>query len=182
MYFKPNSKCKSKIMKTVTFILMFTSFLMGCSTSYIVTKNGEGDDEKSYKEFNREIKSENVVIEFTKGLETGGMNIHVDTNFAKWHDLKLKETQSVPTGLLKTVVRQNRFLGVLEGIGLGVLAGGALGLLLGFKIFGDDVYSGETGGVAAFVMLVSGGMVGGLVGAISGSINGHKYEYKFVRK
>ena len=69
---------------------LLTLYLTGCATSYVVTKNGDREDEKSYNQFNREIKSENVVIEFTKGPEKEGMNIHVDTNFAKWLDIKPK--------------------------------------------------------------------------------------------
>jgi len=99
---------------------MFTPFLMGCSSSYLVTKNGDGDDKMSYKEFNREIKSENVTVKFTKGLESEGSNIRVDTSYAKYYDFKLQETRSVQTGLLKTVIRQNSFLGGLEGFGAGL--------------------------------------------------------------
>jgi hypothetical protein len=161
---------------------LFTLFLTGCSTSYVVTKNGDNDDKMSYKEFNWEIKGENVTLKLTKGPESEGLNIRVDTNYAKWQDFKLQETRSIPTGLLKTVTRQNRFLGSLEGLGFGILSGAALGILAGLKYGGDEVYSGETGGTAAFVMSVIGGLVGGLVGAIFGSINGHKYEYKFIRK
>ncbi len=44
---------------------------------------------------------------------------------------------------------------------------------------GDDIYSGEWGGLVAFDMLVGRGLVGALVGATIDSVTGHKYEYKF---
>lgn len=173
---------KTKFTFLLVICSLITLFLTGCSTSYVVTKNGDGDDKMSYKEFNRVIRSEKVWLKFTKEPESEGLNIRVDTNYAKWHDFKLQETRSIPTGLLKTVVRQNRFLGSLEGLGFGILSGAALGILAGLKYGGDEIYSGETGGAIAFVMLVSGGLVGGLIGAIFGSLNGHYYEYKFRRK
>lgn len=180
MYFKPSSEFKSKIMKTITFILMFTPFFMGCSSSYLVTKNG-GDDEMSYQEFNREIMSKNVTLKFTKGPESDGMNIRVDTNYARWHDFNLQETRSVPTGLLKAVGRQNRFLGGLEGFGIGLMSGAALGYLVG-SLSGAHNKSLDEGGLPWQFSILFGGAVGGITGAIIGAVFGHKYEYRFVRK
>jgi hypothetical protein len=159
---------------------LFTLFLTGCSSSYLVTKNGDGDDKMSYKEFNREIKSKNVMLNFTKGLERDGFNIRVDTNFAKFYDFDLQETRSVKTGLLKTVVRQNHLLGGLKGFGIGILSGGALGLLVGSLSGSNKSHDGAPPGW--FLGSVLGGFVGGIAGAIIGAIDGHKYEYKFVRK
>jgi len=165
-------------MKNLIFIFLFviTQFLLGCSSSYLVTKNGDGGDEMSYKEFNREIKSENVTVNFKKGLESDGFNIRVDTDYARWHDFNLQETQSIQTGLLKTVVRQNNFLGGLEGFGLGLLSGAALFYLAGsLGIRGD----GELDWHAT--MPIFGGLVGGIAGAIIGAITGHKYKYSFKK-
>lgn len=128
----------------------------------------------SYQEFNREIKSENVIVKFTKGLESDGFNIRVDTNYAIWHDYKLQETRSVQTGLLKTVVRQNSFLGGLKGFGVGLLSGAALGYLAGSLGIG---VGGELSWQATHPIF--GGLVGGIAGAIIGAITGHKYKYRF---
>jgi hypothetical protein len=168
-------------MKNSIFIFLFVicsliiQFLTGCSTSYIVTKNGEGNDKMSYKEFNREIKGEDVTLEFTKGPESEGSNIRVDTNYAKFYDFELQETRSVQTGLLKTVVRRNGM--GLEGFGIGLLSGAALFYLAGsLGIRGDGKLDWHA------TMPIFGGLVGGLIGAIIGATIGHKYEYKFVRK
>ena len=61
---------------------LFTLFLTGCASSYLVTKNG-GDDEMSYKEFNREIKNENVTVKLYKRSESDGWNMRVDTDYCK---------------------------------------------------------------------------------------------------
>lgn len=136
----------------------------------------------SYKEFNREIKNENVMVKYTKGPESFGWYMRVDTDYARWNDYDLQERRSVQTGLLKTVVRQNSFLGGLEGFGLGLLSGAALGYLAG-SLFGSknvNIDAGELPGV--IVGPVLGAAVGLITGAIIGAITGHKYEYKFVRK
>jgi len=170
-------------MKNLIFIFLFvicslsTPFLIGCSSSYLVTKNGEGDDKMSYKEFNREIKNENVTLEFTKGPESYGWYMRVDTDYARWNDYDLQEARSVQTGLLKTAVRQNHFLGGLKGFGVGLLSGAALGYLAGSLGIG---VGGELSWQATHPIFF--GLVGGIAGAIIGAITGHKYEYKFIKK
>jgi hypothetical protein len=172
---------KSIFFSLLVICSLITLFLTGCASSYLVTKNGDGDDKMNYKEFNREVKGENVTLEFTKGSESYGWYMRVDTDSARWNDYDLQERRCVQLGLLKTVIRKNRFLGGIKGFGLGLLSGAALGLL-GASLFGGEWSSDHGGPPPWAVGPVLGALVGGIAGAIIGAITGHKYEYRFVRK
>lgn len=163
-------------MRPPSFLMLFVAVIVaGCSSSNFVTSS---DLTSPNPEINRRLEGKEIRITLLDNHETEGSDLRVGADSARWVDLKSHDTVAVPTDSLKTVVRTNRLLGGLEGLGLGIAIGLPVGFVAGLVAFGGGS-QGDLSGLAGVVMMGGGAAAGALGGTIIGLSTGHDEVYAF---
>ena len=166
-------------MKILLFILLIAMTLIGCTSSYLVSRLG-GKDGMSYQEFNDRVKGKTVRIELLNGRKIEGMNLQASKDSLQWFSESTDSTFGVTVDEIKRVVRKDNWLGALEGFGAGLVAGGAYGFLSVTPENSNNGFFGSWQSVRLIKTLVL-GVLGAFTGGIIGMIVGYRYEYQFVR-
>jgi hypothetical protein len=144
-------------------------FLIGCSSSYVVSSSPDGDP--SFNTFNTDTYDRSVVVVFRDHRELDARNIVASTDSTCFLNETTGSTTVVPTHTVKEVIFRSHGAGFVDGL----LWGGGFGAILGAV---GGLASGEGGGGAVFVAVAVGASTG-LIGGLVGLGIGHRYEYQF---
>ena len=157
-------------MKTILVLVVPAIFLLGCSSSHVVSLHG-GADSISYLEFNDKMKDYRVWIQLTDGRTWVGDKIELNQDSARWTDVKSDSSVGMGANQILTVVRNDHWSAALNWAGSGAAGGVTVGYALASK---DSSDWGRLGAAALF------GVTGGIVGGLLGLIVGQSDAYHFV--
>ncbi len=148
----------------------------GCSSSFLVTPNGEGGN-VSYGDLNHRLENESLLIYTGDDPVITGEAFHIERDSAFWTDAGNKSLHAIGISRLRAVwTRPNRLAGALIGVAAGLAVGASTGALIGYRSS-----SGEDQGLGAALGAVVGGGGGMVVGTFAGAIVPREYHYRFIR-
>lgn len=162
--------------KSLTYLLIFTTFLMSCSHLLPIKETESITD--YYTRINSECEGEDVVVTLVDGSEHEGEDLMITPEFTTWLNPHSNETINVSTTEVKSITYIDNGYGTGDGamVGGGILfsLGALLGLASGPINFGGKSSSSffenvQFAMVVGFICSLPGLLLGSIIGTVIGT-------------